>query len=588
MGSNFKRGQSRVWFGSLADDNFYDRYMSVQRPHDKLDVGAVIAPDDRTEILGQGSQISFKSQDSGFSDHHEQKLDSLQLNDTNASFATEDGCGGDESRAPTPPTVIRRVDQKCNKSTVQGRRIQFGDPENCKAATTIIKTSTPNQSPNKEDILAEHSPIAKYLSEEESCGETFEGSSMCLTAMHSYENPLLNNNSDSVQFWFQDKQRETAHEVLSMLQSKPLITDALKYRRPNTGIVVNIIQYLRRHAKDIKAEFMVVERELCEEKKFIMDHLICFIDQVQSFAVNLRLKRKYFLVKSTIDNQVLKSSIDSLLATVRDFQAFLEGTEITREVLVEKVQILKCYTVKILQTLYENLIRVILKNLKRWNDHPLICYSILTKLTDLCRLDCDTDGDCGFLSTVGCFQRTDIVKYLITVCINHIKDPLIPVIALRAIAMVCNNLEAIYQFERADGVWILREVLETLMTDPLLPTSTVEPIIREVLSVLAQITAPWHRIANSDSLPPLLKGIHENVEIFVDMITTLIRHTNCCQIMLLAIASLNNLSNIEPTTIYSMMSHNTIYILKSRIESWPVEAPIFIYVSLAQPICIWN
>lgn len=583
MASHFKRGQSRVWFGSQANNNnnhgdsvYYDRYEAVyERLHldaAKKNAAAATAVaaapgNDRR----QGSQISFKSHDSGFSDHHDSSVSTACSSHLNHSLSCspDEYDEADDSRVATPPTVIRRTAEVRRSDTdhsFKGRRIQFEDDNQETAGSPgHVKTSTPMQSPKKLSDTSMHNNSSTF--------ETFDGSSMLLT-LPTYENPLLNDNSDSVQFWFYEKRAEYEHEVLCTLQSKPIIAEAVKQRRPNTTVAINLIHYLQKQASDVQKNFGVIEHDLRHEEELAMDHFLIFSDQVQSFAINLSLKQRHFFLRSAKEMTVFQSTVDSLLDTINDFHSYINGNEWTRDVLIESVQMIKCYVVKTLQTLYEKFVRIILRNLEQWEDESLICFAILTQLVELLKeASSGRNDDSGFVSLTSCFLKTDIVKYLMIICINKVKYPKIQILALRALAMICDNTEAIYQFERADGAWIIKDMLvQSKRADPV-GFLKQEPITRETLSVLTQVTAPWHQLSHH------IDGIRDNIESFVECITAIVAQTNCCQTLLLSIAALNNLTVVEPTAVYSMMSHNTIFVLKRKMETCSSASSIFIYVS---------
>lgn len=574
MASNFKRGQSRVWFGSNNNNHndYYDRYEAV---YERLNLEAKknstkVADDVQGGDRRQGSQISFKSHDSGFSDHHDQSgvsgACSSHFNQS-LSSSPEDFDETDESRVATPPTVIRRTAEtrRSGEQSFKGRRIQFDEEGHATSpGSDNVKTSTPMNSPTKQLEDQSHNNSSTF--------ETFDGSSLLL-ALPTYENPLLNDNSESVQFWFYETRQETSHEVLCTLQSKSIIAEAVKQRRPNTTVAINLVHYLQRQAEVVQKHFGVAEHELRHEEELVMDNFLYFLDQVQSFAINLSLKQRHFLLRSAKEISVFQGTVDSLLETVNDFHSYINGNEWTRDVLLERVQMLKCYVVKILQTLYEKFLRIVLRNLDQWEDDVLICYAILGQLSELLKEDAKHHDDCGFVSLTNCFLKTEIVKTLMIISINKIKYPKIRILALRALAMICDNTEALYQFERADGAWIIKDILVQSKRTDAVGFQRQEPITRETLSVLTQVTAPWHKLSHH------IDGIRDNIESFVECITAIVDQTNCSQTLLLSIAALNNLTTVEPTAVYSMMSHNTIFAVKRKMETCSTGSSIFVIVS---------
>ena len=66
--------------------------------------------------------------------------------------------------------------------------------------------------------------------------------------------------------------------------------------------------------------------------------------------------------------------------------------------------------------------------------------------------------------------------------------------------------------------------------------------------------------------------LRKNAEIIVK--------TSCCQTLLLCTASLNNMTRIEPTAVYSVMSQDTVDKLQQATEQRGPGASIFLYVSI--------
>lgn len=118
---------------------------------------------------------------------------------------------------------------------------------------------------------------------------------------------------------------------------------------------------------------------------------------------------------------------------------------------------------------------------------------------------------------------------------------------------------------------ILKDIL-TLNIEQRIERSEQE--IREAVSVLTQITAPWH------TSQQYLEGLKEFSEGIVEAVLDLITRTTCCQTILLGSAFLNNISRIEPISIYSLMSHDCVLKLKLACDGRGPMTSIFIYVSI--------
>lgn len=124
--------------------------------------------------------------------------------------------------------------------------------------------------------------------------------------------------------------------------------------------------------------------------------------------------------------------------------------------------------------------------------------------------------------------------------------------SLRALATICASSEMIQNFMEIGGL----DVVTDIITDDKRISSTYEPELREAVSVLTQVTAPWHQHTNCTNIDDLLKLSIENL---VTRLTNLLATTECTQTLMLCIACLNNLSRKTALTFYSLMANQTIH-----------------------------
>ncbi|XP_028162078.1 uncharacterized protein LOC114354036 [Ostrinia furnacalis] len=136
------------------------------------------------------------------------------------------------------------------------------------------------------------------------------------------------------------------------------------------------------------------------------------------------------------------------------------------------------------------------------------CTKVMKSISDLPFVDCG------------------VPRALLTAIIESNKSS-IKALSLRALATVCVTADAVKQFEEGGGIEILSDILSD--------RSNPEPQMREAITVLTQITAPWLR-GHYD-----LTQLHLYLNTIVDNITGLLSRTECCQLLLLCTACLVNL-----------------------------------------------
>ncbi|VVD02320.1 unnamed protein product [Leptidea sinapis] len=130
------------------------------------------------------------------------------------------------------------------------------------------------------------------------------------------------------------------------------------------------------------------------------------------------------------------------------------------------------------------------------------CEKIIKSITELPFVDCG------------------VPRALLTAVIENNKSS-VKALSLRALATVCVTAEA------GGGIEILSDILAD--------ESNPEPQMREAITVLTQITAPWLR-GHYD-----LTQLHLYLNSIVDHITGILYRTECCQLLLLCTACLVNL-----------------------------------------------
>ncbi len=382
-----------------------------------------------------------------------------------------------------------------------------------------------------------------------------------------YTNPLLNGHASSVQYWLDEIRSTYCHEVLSTLQTKSIAQVVTKSAALNSVTAGKIIRSLQAKAENLQRDFECVEQLLNgtasnDVKAIVKSLLLKLNENVMDFVSRLRAKN-IFRTPNDKTYDRFEDNISCITDMTLDVQAIIDNRsdDLDFTVLFEDLQVLKRYLLLTIQLVFVKLLKVILNRIET-TKCDLILRSNLSMLSLLSNNEFNK-----FASLNDAFIESDAVRLLLTICLES-KLSTVRTLALRALATICSTKETIRQFQQVGGVDILTEIL----TDDT-NASRLEPEFREALSLLAQITAPWHGKTHT------IGGLKSCVEKLVERISDIVTETTCCQTLLLCAACLNNLSRMETTSIYSLMSHGTVLKLKHACQARGPGASIFLIVS---------
>ncbi|XP_050084445.1 uncharacterized protein LOC126570594 [Anopheles aquasalis] len=415
-----------------------------------------------------------------------------------------------------------------------------------------------------------------------------------------YDNPLLNGHMPAVQHWLDGLRFGCQNEVMSILQTKSIAVEAGRTMKMTSGVAVKILRHLQTKVTSLQGAFERVEKlfaaikryqtqqqsesderdedEREEDEKEIYQKVAPFVHGLASDIYEFVVKQKandYFGRESSErdDRRKYVENSQSLLDMATDLRIAAANEESFDYYSVEEeIQIVKRYFLITVRLMFKSLVKVIVDTIENAKC-DLILRSNLSYVAMLSNVDYG-----GLASLNDAFISNYTARALLLVCVES-KFSSIRALALRALATVCSTTEAIRQLERADGLEILRDIMVTEQRKPARRQSQYqqpdqersEPELREAVSVLTQITAPWHGEDHR------LEGLKQHVHSIVEAITEIIEKTTCCQTLLLCAACLNNMTRIEPTAVYSLMSQDTVSKLKAATELRGPGASIFLY-----------
>ncbi|XP_053664271.1 uncharacterized protein LOC128713436 [Anopheles marshallii] len=398
-----------------------------------------------------------------------------------------------------------------------------------------------------------------------------------------YDNPLLNGHQPAVQGWLDGLRFSCQSEVMSILQTKSIATEAGRSLKLTSTVAVKILRHLQGKVATLQGTFERVEKLFAairkyqtqqdkdgeyeedeEDEKEIYQKVAPFVHGLATDIDAFLRKQQgtdYFGRESSEreDRRKFAENARALADMLGDLRAATSSTDtFDYRSVEEEIQIVKRYFLITVRLIFKHLVRVIVDAVEGARCE-LILRSNLSYVASLSNLDYG-----GLASLNDAFIANGTVRVLLLVCVES-KLSSVRALALRALATVCSTTETIRQLERADGLEVLRDILAAGDTD------RTEPELREAVSVLTQISAPWHGEEHR------LEGLKQFVHAIVEAITEIIEKTNCCQTLLLCSASLNNMTRIEPTAVYSVMSQDAVDKLRIATEQRGPGASIFLY-----------
>lgn len=398
-----------------------------------------------------------------------------------------------------------------------------------------------------------------------------------------YDNPLLNGHQPAVQGWLDGLRFSCQSEVMSILQTKSIATEAGRSLKLTSTVAVKILRHLQGKVATLQGTFERVEKMFAairkyqtqqdkdgeyeedeEDEKEIYQKVAPFVHGLATDIDAFLRKQQgtdYFGREASEreDRRKFAENARALADMLGDLRAATSSTDtFDYRSVEEEIQIVKRYFLITVRLIFKHLVRVIVDAVEGARCE-LILRSNLSYVASLSNLDYG-----GLASLNDAFIANGTVRVLLLVCVES-KLSTVRALALRALATVCSTTETIRQLERADGLEVLRDILAAGDTD------RTEPELREAVSVLTQISAPWHGEEHR------LEGLKQYVHAIVEAITEIIEKTNCCQTLLLCSASLNNMTRIEPTAVYSVMSQDAVDKLRMATEQRGPGASIFLY-----------
>lgn len=452
-----------------------------------------------------------------------------------------------------------------------------------------------------------------------------------------YTNPLLNGHACSVQFWLDETRTTYCHEIMSTLQTKSILFEAARSLKLNPAIAAKLIHQIQLKSIAIETKFDEIDRIFDSHAKLVRRL------RRTSAAVSVRVNGDIVSMEhhstSNIDGakkngktadesiemadnefkEKISDLMKSLTGTVCQFMSKLNSniifqkvdgyhgtaTEIARDqrhfernvkavidlcqdlkvacetkiddiepnVLLKDFYTLKQSVLKAIRKVFRRLMNIIVNRIEE-NPHEMLLSANINVIATLPTESVYNSSE-RFSSLNDAFISSGILRVLLMICLDAEKIA-IRAMSLRALTKICSTAEMIRQFIEIGGLDVVTDVI----TDDKRYDVKFEPELREAVSVLTQVTAPWHH-GDSGNIEDLLKLSTDNL---VSRLTHLIQSTDCLQTLMLSTACLNNLSRKSSLTFYSLMDNRSVHRLIHACDWYQhrtdfSSSAIFLYVS---------
>lgn len=362
-----------------------------------------------------------------------------------------------------------------------------------------------------------------------------------------YTNQLLNGNFASVQSWIDGLQYNVSSEIMSTLQSKSIensnsiLTPTLAYK---------MIKNLQSAVFALQKEFENVE--VCASDSSLLPSIQALTDLLIDFVANQEPKKnlyiqcpKYF--KKLSDNL---HTIREMATDLKRLAGKVDLDDLEDYPIGEDIALIKRYFVITIRIVFKLLVSVIGDSVEHASS-DMVLRTNITHMANL--LSNEFSHSDGFASLHDALISNSIVRVLLLVCIEN-KSDWTRALALRTLSVVCTSDETIQQFEINSGFEILRDTITGVH-------SSVQEI-KEAISCLASITGPWQRSNETN-----FKDLKDYAEDYIEGVTKIVETTESPQTMLICVAVLNNLSRLDSSSVYSLISNQSISTISKAHEN---------------------
>ncbi|XP_017148749.2 LOW QUALITY PROTEIN: uncharacterized protein LOC108159728 [Drosophila miranda] len=366
-----------------------------------------------------------------------------------------------------------------------------------------------------------------------------------------------------VESWMAGQRWNVDQEVMCTLQHKSIAQEAYKNFTITTSAVSKLVRQLQHQSLALQAYFERSERVLGGLQATTLPEALTgagqLLGHLDDFVGTLE-RRAIFFNETRVERRRYEQHLEQIRTVSRDARYSLERQHyISLESLLEDVQLLKRHTLITLRLIFERLVRVLVLSIEQ-SRCDLLLRANINMVATLMGIDYD-----GFASLSDAFVQNEAVRTLLVIVLDH-RQSSVRALALHALATLCCAPQAINQLGGCGGIEILRDILQVEAAGE---RGAIER--REAVSLLAQITAAWHGPEHR------VPGLRDCAESLVAGLADLLQPDCCAQTLLLCAAALNNLSRMEVTSHYSIMSKEAIFRLIATLEHQSCGISVFLY-----------
>lgn len=426
-----------------------------------------------------------------------------------------------------------------------------------------------------------------------------------------YTNPLLNGHACSVQFWLDETRTTYCHEIMSTLQTKSILYEAARSLKLNPAIAAKLIHQIQLKGIAIETKFDEIDRIFESHAKLVKqlqrlsigsvggknsDESIEIVDNefkekiselmksltgnVCQFMSKLNSKIIFQKIYGCTDNdndlKHFERNVKAVIDLCQDLKVACETKidDIETNVLLKDFYTLKQSVLKSIRKVFRRLMNIIVSRIED-SPHEMLLRANINVIATLPAESVYNSNE-RFSSLNDAFISSGVLRVLLMICLDA-DNISIRAMSLRALTTICSSAEMIRQFIEIGGL----DVITDILTDEKRNDVKFEPELREAVSCLTQVTAPWHH-GDSGNIDDLLKLSIDNL---VSRLTILIQFTDCLQTFMLSAACLNNLSRKSSLTFYSLMDNRSVHHLIHACDRYQQRADfmssaIFLYVSV--------
>ncbi|XP_055296248.1 uncharacterized protein LOC129565401 [Sitodiplosis mosellana] len=400
-----------------------------------------------------------------------------------------------------------------------------------------------------------------------------------------YTNPALNGHACSVQFWLDETRTMYYHEIMSTLQTKSILYEAARSLKLNPPIAAKLIHQIQLKGIAIETKFDEIDRIFESHAKLVkrlQRHSLISsngIDESIEIADNEFKEKISVMMKSLTENvchfmsrlnsKIIFQNVDwctngengkdlrhfernvkTVIDLCQDLRVACETKidDIETNVLLKDFYTLKQSVLKAIRKVFRRLMNIIVCRVEE-NPNEMLLRANINVIATLPTESVYNSSE-RFSSLNDAFITSGVLRVLLMICLDADKIS-IRAMALRALTTICSSAEMIRQFIEIGGL----DVVTDILTDYKRNDAKYEPELREAVSVLTQVTAPWIQ-GDSGNIDDLLKLSIDNL---VTRLTQIIESTDCLQTLMLAAACLNNLSRKSSLAFYSLMDNRSVH-----------------------------